>query len=50
MPYTGKLPMTWPRTLSQEPINIGDKHYNPLYPYGYGLTTSRHRGGPGHHR
>ena len=38
-PFTGKLPVSWPRTLSQEPINIGDPHYNPLYPFGYGLTT-----------
>ncbi|MGZ4273265.1 MAG: glycoside hydrolase family 3 protein [Solirubrobacteraceae bacterium] len=38
-PYTGKLPVSWPRTLSQEPINVGDPHYNPLYPYGFGLTT-----------
>ncbi|MGZ4176284.1 MAG: glycoside hydrolase family 3 C-terminal domain-containing protein, partial [Solirubrobacteraceae bacterium] len=38
-PYTGKLPVSWPRTLSQEPINVGDPHDNPLYPYGFGLTT-----------
>jgi beta-glucosidase len=38
-PFTGKLPVTWPRTLNQEPINIGDPNYHPLYPYGYGLTT-----------
>jgi beta-glucosidase len=38
-PFTGKLPVTWPRTLSQEPINIGDPNYHPLYPFGYGLTT-----------
>jgi beta-glucosidase len=38
-PYTGRLPMTWPRTLAQEPINVGDRHYDPLYPYGFGLRT-----------
>ena len=38
-PYTGKLPVTWPRTLDQEPINIGDANYDPLYPFGYGLRT-----------
>ena len=37
--YTGKLPMSWPRTLAQEPINVGDPNYDPLYPYGYGLRT-----------
>ena len=41
-PYTGKLPVTWPRTLDQEPINIGDANYHPLYPYGYGLRTRSH--------
>ena len=39
VPFTGKLPVTWPRTLAQEPINIGDANYNPLYRYGFGLTT-----------
>jgi beta-glucosidase len=38
-PFTGKLPMTWPRTLDQEPINVGDANYDPLYPFGYGLQT-----------
>ncbi|MDQ1601379.1 MAG: beta-glucosidase, partial [Actinomycetota bacterium] len=38
-PYTGKLPVTWPRTLAQEPINVGDANYDPLYPFGYGLST-----------
>jgi beta-glucosidase len=38
-PFTGKLPMTWPRTLAQEPINVGDANYDPLYPFGYGLRT-----------
>jgi beta-glucosidase len=35
---TGKLPMTWPRTMQQLPINMGDATYDPLYPYGHGLT------------
>jgi beta-glucosidase len=38
-PFTGRLPMTWPRTLEQEPINIGDANYDPLYPFGFGLRT-----------
>lgn len=38
-PFTGKLPVTWPRTLAQEPINIGDANYDPLYPFGFGLRT-----------
>ncbi|WP_007514247.1 glycoside hydrolase family 3 protein [Pseudofrankia saprophytica] len=40
-PYSGRLPVTWPRAESQEPINIGDKDYDPLFPYDYGLTTAR---------
>ena len=26
-------------TLSSGSINVGDENYNPLYPYGYGLST-----------
>ena len=37
--FTGKLSVTWPRSVAQEPINIGDRHYNPLYQYGWGLRT-----------
>ncbi len=40
-PFTGRLPMTWPRTIAQEPINVGDADYDPLYPYGHGLRTGR---------
>ncbi len=35
---TGKLPRTWPSSMTQIPINNGDANYSPLYPYGYGLT------------
>jgi len=35
---TGKLPVSWPRSTSQIPINLGDAHYDPLFAYGYGLT------------
>jgi beta-glucosidase len=37
--FTGRLPQTWPRTLEQEPINVGDRDYHPLYPFGWGLRT-----------
>jgi beta-glucosidase len=37
--FTGRLSVTWPRSVSQEPINIGDRNYNPLFPFGYGLRT-----------
>jgi len=35
---TGKLSHSWPKEMSQIPINFGDKNYNPLFPYGYGLS------------
>jgi beta-glucosidase len=35
---TGKLSFTWPRTMAQLPINVGDATYDPLFPYGFGLT------------
>ena len=36
-PFTGTLPVTWPSTLSQEPINAGDGQVG-LFPFGFGLT------------
>ncbi|MFI5823443.1 glycoside hydrolase family 3 protein [Streptomyces rishiriensis] len=38
-PFTGRLPVTWPRSEAQLPINVGDTSYDPLFPYGWGLTT-----------
>jgi beta-glucosidase len=35
---TGKLPFTWPRSMAQMPINVGDPGYDPLFAFGYGLT------------
>jgi beta-glucosidase len=34
---TGKLPVTWMRSASQQPVNDGDGK-SPLFPYGHGLT------------
>jgi len=44
-PFTGQLPQSWPRTAAQEPINVGDARYAPLFPFGWGLITAR-SGGP----
>jgi beta-glucosidase len=33
----GKLSHSWPRSMSQIPMNVGDANYDPLYPYGFGL-------------
>jgi beta-glucosidase len=35
---TGKLPHTWPRSIKQIPINVGDSDYDPLFPFGFGLS------------
>ena len=37
--FTGQLPVTWPKSESQLPINVGDATYDPQFPYGWGLTT-----------
>ncbi|GAA0798366.1 glycoside hydrolase family 3 N-terminal domain-containing protein [Spirilliplanes yamanashiensis] len=42
-PFTGRLPMTWPRTAAQEPINVGDAAYDPQFPFGFGLRTDNAR-------
>ncbi|WP_446220054.1 glycoside hydrolase family 3 protein [Micromonospora sp. IBHARD004] len=38
-PFTGQLPVSWPRDAAQVPINVGDADYQPLYPFGWGLRT-----------
>ena len=35
--FTGKLSFSWPRNDDKTP-NVGDADYEPLYPYGYGLS------------
>ena len=36
--FKGKLSFSWPRTATQSKVNRGDSNYDPLFPYGYGLT------------
>jgi beta-glucosidase len=38
---TGTLPVSWPRSASQIPINAGDAGYDPLFPLGFGLGYAR---------
>ncbi|MEA9987235.1 glycoside hydrolase family 3 N-terminal domain-containing protein [Subtercola sp. RTI3] len=38
-PFTGRLPLTWPATAEQVPINVGDATYDPLFAYGWGERT-----------
>ncbi|MFF9198973.1 glycoside hydrolase family 3 N-terminal domain-containing protein [Streptomyces sp. NPDC014779] len=46
-PFTGQLPVSWPKSEGQLPLNVGDTAYDPQFPYGWGLTTLREvpRGG-----
>jgi beta-glucosidase len=37
--FSGKLSFSWPQ-LSQPKVNKGDEHYQPLFPYGFGLKHS----------
>ncbi|XP_051200521.1 uncharacterized protein [Lolium perenne] len=37
--FTGKLARTWFRRVEQLPMNMGDAHYDPLFPFGFGLET-----------
>ncbi|XP_010558244.1 PREDICTED: uncharacterized protein LOC104826957 [Tarenaya hassleriana] len=37
--FSGKLPITWFRNIEQLPMSYGDSHYDPLFPYGFGLET-----------
>lgn len=46
VPPTGRLSHTWPRTSGQIPINIGDASYDPLFPFGFGLTFRPRRPSP----
>ncbi|WP_394846727.1 glycoside hydrolase family 3 C-terminal domain-containing protein [Pendulispora brunnea] len=35
--FVGKLPITWPKSISQLPSHKDDPGYDPLFPYGFGL-------------
>ena len=37
--FKGKLPYSWPKRSDQSPLNVGDAGYDPLFAYGFGLTT-----------
>lgn len=36
--FVGKSSRTWFKSVDQLPMNVGDKHYDPLFPYGFGLS------------
>ncbi|MFT6099407.1 MAG: beta-glucosidase [Arenicella sp.] len=41
--FQGKLSFSWPKKVTQAVINVGDKEYDPLFPYGYGLNYAEPR-------
>ncbi|MFL6695545.1 MAG: putative glycoside hydrolase, partial [Vitreoscilla sp.] len=36
--FKGRLSYSWPRNACQTKVNKGEAGYDPLFPYGYGLT------------
>ncbi len=36
--FKGKLSFSWPKFATQAILNIGDENYDPLFPFGFGLT------------
>ncbi|XP_055831077.1 probable beta-glucosidase I [Solanum dulcamara] len=36
---TSKLMRTWFKSVDKLHMNVGDPHYDPLFPFGFGLTT-----------
>jgi len=42
-PITGKLSFSWPKSVCQTPLNVGDQAYAPLFAYGYGLDYGTRR-------
>ncbi|MEO1101427.1 MAG: glycoside hydrolase family 3 N-terminal domain-containing protein [Pseudomonadota bacterium] len=36
--FTGRLSYSWPKLATQAELNVGDDDYDPLFPFGYGLT------------
>jgi beta-glucosidase len=36
--FVGKLPFSWPKRATDTVLNVNDEGYDPLFPYGYGLT------------
>ena len=36
--FSGKLSYSWPKYSYQTNLNYGDEEYDPLFPFGYGLT------------
>lgn len=39
--FKGKLPFSWPKLATQYVLNVGDRDYDPLFAYGYGLSYAK---------
>jgi beta-glucosidase len=39
--FQGKLSFSWPKSVSQAVLNVGQKNYDPLFAYGYGLSYAK---------
>jgi beta-glucosidase len=39
--FGGTLAYSWPKTVCQTPLNVGDAGYAPLFAYGYGLKAGQ---------
>uniref|UniRef100_UPI000830F18A glycoside hydrolase family 3 protein n=1 Tax=Sphingomonas sp. CCH5-D11 TaxID=1768786 RepID=UPI000830F18A len=39
--FTGKLAFSWPKTAAQFVLNRGAPGYDPLFPFGYGLSYAK---------
>ena len=39
--FRGRLSFPWPKRADQAPLNVGEPGYDPLFPYGYGLSYAR---------
>jgi beta-glucosidase len=42
--FNGRLSYSWPRTACQSNVNKADAGYDPLFPFGYGLTYAAPHG------
>eukprot|EP00245_Coleochaete_scutata_P006029 TRINITY_DN2013_c0_g5_i1.p1 TRINITY_DN2013_c0_g5~~TRINITY_DN2013_c0_g5_i1.p1 ORF type:complete len:489 (+),score=90.61 TRINITY_DN2013_c0_g5_i1:168-1469(+) len=41
--FKGRLPISWPKSVDQLPMPLGSAHYDPLFPFGYGLNKAGKR-------
>lgn len=39
--FKGRLSYSWPKRADQGPLNRGDANYDPLFPFGYGLSYAQ---------